>query len=122
MINLYYNFFCSKTGILPRRELGDSGRRGLPLAGWDDGGEGSTTEGPLDEGLWPGGDIDAVGDGEGELSDTGRRWNDMVGGYKRLARQEVKLVNLYKGRSGEDRLIAQEKSRREIEIDRNRFN
>lgn len=63
----------------PRRELGESGRRDRPLAEFDKGGDGSTTLGPFDCGLcMPGGLADAVGDGDGELSETGRRWKDMA--------------------------------------------
>lgn len=54
----------------PRRELGERGRRDRLLAEADGPGDGSKTEARE----WSsGGAVDEVGEGDGELSDTGRR-------------------------------------------------
>lgn len=59
----------------PRNELGDKGLRDRFILEVDGGGEGSKTRGTLERyvGLRSPG-VESLGDGEGEPSDTGRRW------------------------------------------------
>jgi len=59
--------------VSPRKEVGDRGRRDRPLTEADGGGDGSKADGPLNCGLRSPGVVDALGDGDGELSETGRR-------------------------------------------------
>lgn len=60
--------------LIPLSELGDKGRRIRPFITEDGGGDDLKADEPLNGGLWsPGGVVEAVDDGEGEWSVTGRK-------------------------------------------------